>query len=355
MTAAPSSTPALTQHAVTVLLVDDQAIVAAAVKQLLAGEADIVFHHCADPTKAIAKANELQPTVILQDLVMPEIDGLTLVKFYRANPATKDTPLIVLSSKEEGETKAQSFALGANDYIVKLPNELELIARIRYHSKGYINLLERNEAFQKLQESQRELAAEVAQAARYVASLLPARLKGPLSVDWKFIPSTQLGGDSFGYHWLDPDHFALYLLDVSGHGVGASLLSVSAMNVLSSQALPGTDFRDPVQVLGALNKTFEMERHDNKYFTIWYGVYAKPRRQLIYSGGGHPPALLFTGPDAASAKLVKLDSQGPMVGAWPDSPLRIRDDRSRCLRPAVPVQRRGFRGQSSKREDVAAR
>jgi len=164
------------------------------------------------------------------------------------------------------------------------------------------------------------LAAEVAQAARYVASLLPAPLRGPVSVDWKFIPSTQLGGDSFGYHWLDPDHFALYLLDVSGHGVGASLLSVSAMNVLTSQALPGTDFRDPVQVLGALNKTFEMERHDNKYFTIWYGVYAKPKRQLIFAGGGHPPALLFTGPDAASAKLVKLDSQGPMVGAWPDCP-----------------------------------
>ena len=122
----------------------------------------------------------------------------------------------MLSTKEEAATKAQAFALGANDYIVKLPDKLELIARIRYHSKGYINLLERNEAFQKLQESQKELAAEVAQAARYVASLLPAPLHGPVSVEWKFVPSTQLGGDSFGYHWLDPDHFALYLLDVSG-------------------------------------------------------------------------------------------------------------------------------------------
>lgn len=312
----------LTPHTVTVLLVDDQPIVGAAVKQLLASESDIVFHHCSNPTKAIEKANELRPTVILQDLVMPDIDGLTLVKFYRANPATKETPLIVLSTKEEGETKAQAFALGANDYIVKLPDKLELIARIRYHSKGYINLLERNEAFQKLQESQKALAAEVAQAARYVASLLPAKLKGPVQVDWKFVPSTQLGGDSFGYHWLDSEHFAVYLLDVSGHGVGASLLSVSAMNVLSSQSLPGTDFRDPARVLASLNKTFEMERHDNKYFTIWYGVFNKTRRQLVHAGGGHPAALLFTGPDSAAAKLSKLDSQGPMIGAWPDCPFQ---------------------------------
>ena len=78
------------------------------------------------------------------------------------------------------------------------------------------------------------LAREVAEAARYVASLLPEPLpKGPIQVEWRFIPSTQLGGDSFGYHRLDDDHFAFYLLDVSGHGVGASLLSVSAMNVLA--------------------------------------------------------------------------------------------------------------------------
>lgn len=311
---------ALTSHAVTVLLVDDQVIVAEAVRRMLAPEPDIRFHHCSDPAKAIETANALRPTLILQDLVMPEIDGLTLVKFYRANPATKDTPLIVLTTKEEPATKARAFALGANDYVVKLPDKLELLARIRYHSKGYINQLERDEAYQKLLESQKALAAEVAQAARYVASLLPAPSRGPVGVDWKFVPSTQLGGDSFGYHWLGPDHFALYLLDVSGHGVGASLLSVSAMNVLSSQALPGTDFRDPAGVLRALNKTFEMERHDNKFFTIWYGVFDKTRRQLLYAGGGHPPALLFTGPDAATAQLSKLDSQGPMIGAWPDCP-----------------------------------
>src|SRR5262245_59877668 len=84
---------------VTVLLVDDQAIIGESVRRMLAGEADIQFHFCQDPTRAIGMANEVQPTVILQDLVMPEIDGLQLVKFFRANAATRETPMIVLSSK----------------------------------------------------------------------------------------------------------------------------------------------------------------------------------------------------------------------------------------------------------------
>ncbi|MBL8799444.1 MAG: SpoIIE family protein phosphatase, partial [Planctomycetia bacterium] len=311
----PSASPT---HPITVLLVDDQAIVGEAVRRMLAGESDIAFHFCSDPTQAVARANELAPTVILQDLVMPDLDGLTLVKFFRANAKTREVPLIVLSSKEEPVVKAQAFALGANDYLVKLPDKVELIARVRYHSKGYISLLERNEAYRKLQESQKHLADEVAQAARYVASLLPPPLKGEVQIDWKFIPSTQLGGDSFGYHWLDADHLAIYLLDVSGHGVGASLMSVSAMNVLAAQALPNTDFLNPGQVLRALNQSFQMEKHDGKFFTIWYGVCRKSTRTLTFAGAGHPPALLFTGPDRMSAQVKQLESEGPMVGAWPD-------------------------------------
>lgn len=319
MTAPPSAasatiTAALTQHKITVLLVDDQAIVGEAVRRMLASEQDIVFHFCSDPAKAIEQANALEPTVILQDLVMPDIDGLTLVKFFRGNLKTRDVPLIVLSTKEEPAIKAQAFAQGANDYMVKLPDKLEVIARLRYHSKGYINLLERNEAYSKLQESQRQLAEEVNQATKYVESLLPKPLTGDVRVDWRFIPSTQLGGDSFGYHWLDPNHFALFLLDVSGHGVGASLLSVSAMNVLTSRSLPNTDFHDPAQVLTALNAAFPMERHDERFFTMWYGVFDKQRRQLVHGGAGHPPPLLFTGADPTQVNVKQLEPQGPAIG-----------------------------------------
>src|SRR6185369_7957197 len=199
-------------HPVVVLLIDDQPIVGHAIRQMLLPESDIQFHFCKEPLKALEMAREISPTVILQDLVMPDIDGLTLLKFFRANASTAQTPMIVLSSKEEPEVKAQAFALGANDYLVKLPDRIELIARIRHHSEGYIAQLQRNEAYRKLAESERLLAEEMAQAAKYVRSLLPPPLKkDPIHIDWRFVPSTQLGGDAFGYHWLDKDHFAFFL------------------------------------------------------------------------------------------------------------------------------------------------
>lgn len=265
--------PGLTQHKIKVLLIDDQPMIGEAVRRMLANEEDISFHYCKDATRAVEEAVKVSPTVILQDLVMPDIDGLTLVKTFREVESTRETPMIVLSTKEEPTVKAEAFALGANDYLVKLPDRVELLARIRYHSKGYINLLQRNEAYKALQESQRIMAKDVAEAAKYVQSLLPEKLKkGAIRTDWRFIPSADLGGDTFGYDWLDDEHFAFYLLDVSGHGVGAALLSVSALNALRSQSLPQTDFRDPGQVLTALNRAFQMDQQNGLFFTIWYGI-----------------------------------------------------------------------------------
>jgi signal transduction histidine kinase len=140
-----------------VLLVDDQAIVAHAVRRLLADSPDIDLHYCAHPTGAIDQADKIKPSVILQDLTMPSIDGLDLVRLFRANPSTAETPIIVLSSEEDSEIKSQAFAAGANDYLVKLPDKIELMARIRYHSKAYIAQLQRDAAFRALRESQQQL------------------------------------------------------------------------------------------------------------------------------------------------------------------------------------------------------
>ena len=147
-----------TPFKVRVLLVDDQVIIAEAIRRMLADELDIEFHFVADPQTALDIAVKLKPTVILQDLVMPSIDGFEMVRQYRATPATQDTPVIVLSAKEDPKLKAQSFNVGANDYLVKLPDRLELIARIRYHSAAYINRLQRDDAFRFLRESQQKLA-----------------------------------------------------------------------------------------------------------------------------------------------------------------------------------------------------
>ncbi|MCW5977685.1 MAG: fused response regulator/phosphatase [Bryobacteraceae bacterium] len=302
------------EYGIRVLLVDDQAMIGEVVRRMLAPEPDVAFEYCADPARAIPTADEWAPTVILQDLVMPDIDGLSLVRFYRAHPKLKDVPLIVLSTKEEAVTKAEAFALGANDYLVKLPDRIELMARIRYHSRGYINLLQRNEAYDALLKSQQELANEVARAAEYVESLLPKPIaEGALRTDWRYVPSTQLGGDSFGYHWIDRERFALYLLDVCGHGVGSALLSVSALNVLRSQALPGVDFRDPAAVLGGMNEKFQMAEHNNLYFTLWYGVYDAGGRRLRFSSGGHPPAFLLEG----NGETRRLSTPNFFIGGFP--------------------------------------
>lgn len=301
-------------RSISVLLVDDQPIIGEAVRRMLAAEEGITFHFCKDARSALDMAAEVTPTVILQDLVMPEIEGLELVKRFRADERFRDVPIIVLSTKEEAAVKAEAFALGANDYIVKLPDRLELIARVRYHSRGYIALIERNEAFAALQASQQVLANDLATASQYVRSLLPApETAGPITTDWRFIPSAALGGDAFGYHQLDAEHFAIYLLDVCGHGVGAALLSVSALNAIRSEALPQTDFFEPGSVLAALNKAFPMERQNDMFFTIWYGVYSLSKRTMRWAGGGHPPAVLL--PPDTVGKPELLDSDGPLIGA----------------------------------------
>ncbi len=306
-----------TSTAIVVLLVDDQAMIGEAVRRMLLSEEDITYHYCADPAKALESAKTLAPTVILQDLVMPQIDGMTLVDHYRADAATKDIPLIVLSTKEDPKVKAEGFARGANDYLVKLPDKVELIARIRHHSQGYINHLERIAAHEALQRSQKALAQELQEAADYVRSLLPEPLDGEIRSDWRFISSSSLGGDAFGYHWLDDDHLAIYLIDVCGHGVGAALLSISVINVLRSQALPDVDFRQPSRVLEGLNEAFPMEAHNSMYFTMWCGVYQRSTRKLTYSSGGHPPAILIHGQDSAEPSVNQLRTRGMLVGAMP--------------------------------------
>lgn len=142
---------------VMVLLVDDQALIGEVVRRMLADEEGIDFHYCSAPGEAVRVAECIRPAVILQDLVMPGVDGLDLVRGYRAVEALSDTPIIVLSSKEDARVKSQAFSAGANDYIVKLPDAIELVARIRYHARAFMALKQRDEANRALRLSQQQL------------------------------------------------------------------------------------------------------------------------------------------------------------------------------------------------------
>lgn len=153
----PGAAPPVPEYAAMVLLVDDQVIIGEAIRRMLADQPDIEFHYCSDPEQALKYAEEIRPTVILQDLVLPGVDGLTLVGEYRARPAMRDVPIIMLSTREDAATKRDSFKAGADDYLVKLPDPIEIIARIRHHSRAYLNQLQRDEAYRALRESQQKL------------------------------------------------------------------------------------------------------------------------------------------------------------------------------------------------------
>ena len=161
-----------------------------------------------------------------------------------------------------------------------------------------------------------ELDRDLEVANKYVLALLPEPLtSGPVHVTWRFVPSTQLGGDAFGYRWLDPTTFVFYLIDVSGHGVGPAMHSVTVMNLLRQRALPGVDFKNPAEVLSSLNTRFQMESHGGLFFTMWYGVYRTGDRMLTCGSAGHHPAYLVPS-DRRVAQ--PLGTAALMIGAMDD-------------------------------------
>jgi len=165
-------------------------------------------------------------------------------------------------------------------------------------------------------ERTKELDRELQKANRYVLSLLPTPLvDGAVLTEWRFVPSTQLGGDAFGYYWMDSNTFVFYLLDVSGHGAGSAMHSVSALNVLRQRALPQVNFENPAEVLASLNNRFQMDSHGGLFFTMWYGVYRVSDRTLTYSSAGHHPAYLLP-PNKAESK--PLGGPAMIIGAMPD-------------------------------------
>jgi len=255
--------------------------------------------------------------LVLLDVMMPEMDGYTALGRMKADPALRHIPVIMISALDEIESVVRCIETGAEDFLPKPFNPTLLRARIGA-SLEKKSFRDQEQAYlRQIEETQQRLEDELQEAAKYVISILPPPMEKPFPITWAYDPSTELGGDSFGYHWIDDTHFAIYLLDVCGHGVGAALLSVAAINVLRSGSLKDVDFLDPGQVLTGLNDTFQMERHNNMYFTIWYGVYHVPTRTLRHASGGHPPALLLISHDGADS-LEPLHSTGMLIGAMPD-------------------------------------
>lgn len=205
------------------------------------------------------------------------------------------------------------------------PREIETLrelAKLTEHELNMMDLIrsqrELIETKNALAETQLQLARELEEASAYVRGLLPAPIERPVRTEWRFISSSKLGGDFFGYHWLDEDRLVLYLLDVCGHGVAAALLSVTIHNVLRRQTLPETRFDQPAEVMAALNRAFPMSENGNKFFSIWYGVFDRRTRRMSFANGGHPAPVLVH--EAAGVK--EMGESDCLIGVDPDMAFR---------------------------------
>ncbi|ASC72546.1 serine phosphatase RsbU, regulator of sigma subunit [Halomicronema hongdechloris C2206] len=270
----------------------------------------------------VTQAQQLQPALIVCNWRLPgEIDGITVCRVIKEDPLLSTTFLLMLTGRDSITDRIKGLEMGADDLLTKPVDINELKARVRAGLR--LHHLTRD-----LQQQKQQLEAELAEAETYVRSLLPPDQTTKLPIQARFLPSRQLGGDCYDYYWLDPDYLVVYLLDVSGHGLGSALLSTSVLNVLRSQSLPDVNFYRPEKVLQALNETFQMSDQNEKYFTIWYGVYNQANRQLLYASAGHPPAILISITEKGP-QIDQLRTPGLPIGMLPDTSYQWK----RCVIP----------------------
>jgi len=300
-----------------VLIIDDDPTIQIILRKILSDQGYDVSV-ASNGLEGIKQARQLHPALIICDWLMPLMDGLAVCRQIKTDPELSTVFFILLTSRGAIEDRVHGLDNGADDILTK-PFELsELKARVRAG-------LRLHQVNQDLQAQKRLLESEFSEAAEYVRSLLPKPLSGSVTIDSRCVPSQHLGGDCFDYYWLDPDYLAIYLLDVSGHGLGAALPSISVLNMLRSQSMDGVNFYQPSHVLTALNEAFQMDSQNDKYFTIWYGVYNRVKQQLIYSSAGHPPALLLHRTTDQGIQSTQLKTTGMPIGMLPDT--RFTDQR----------------------------
>ena len=305
-----------------ILVIDDDPIIRRILQRMLQSQGYRVA--IAETAAAgLEQALAITPPVILCDWRLPgTVDGLEICRRLKEHPDLSMSSFLLITAHAETASRVEALEAGADDLLMKPIDMAELKARVK--SGMRLCQLTRD-----LKKQKQYLENELAEAASYVQSLLPRDTdKPPVKIQTRFLPSQQLGGDCFDFYWLDPDYLVMYLLDVSGHGLGAALLSTSVLNVLRSQSLPSTNFYRPDKVLESLNNMFQMTNQNEKYFTIWYGVYNRVNRQLMYASAGHPPAVLLSssahpasettnGAATVTAETMRLRTPGMPIGMMP--------------------------------------
>jgi phosphoserine phosphatase RsbU/P len=297
----------------TILVVDDDKTNRTLLSIILKNEEYRVVE-AEDGRDALEKGLTMPIDLVLLDIMMPKMDGYEACKRLKADPRTRDIPVVFLSAKSGTRDKIMGLDSGGADYVTKPFDKGEVLARVR--SQLRIRSLTR-----EVIEKQKHLDNDLKVAAGIQQSLLPSREvpgKSSLKWAWRFKPCDEIGGDIFNILRLDERHYAVYMLDVSGHGVPSALVTVSASQMLQPHTNilvrqdgegSGKEIIAPVDVVKRLDHEYPMERFD-KYFTLVYMLIDTERGLLSYSNAGHPPPLLIR----TDGTVKALEKGGPMVG-----------------------------------------
>ena len=253
----------------------------------------------ADGVEALDLVESAQPDLVLLDIMMPGMDGFEVCERLKDNAETRDLPVIFLSALSDTDQKVKGLDLGAADYITKPFDKGEVRARVRTHLDLRRLNLSLSSAIDELRRQRDEVEAELADAARIQQSLLPVPnfSIGDLLIEWCIEPCASLGGDFVNIIPLGDRYLALYLGDVSGHGVPSSLITMAVDRALTADgALIDKDGSPlaPGRVLTELDLSYSA-RSLEKHVTMFYGVVDLHEGVIAYSTAAHPAAVLVRG------------------------------------------------------------
>lgn len=300
----------------TILVVDDSHINRRVLAEILRREGYRLLE-AKDGIECVEVSQRERPDLILLDVMMPRQDGYQACAILKQQADTADIPIVFLSALSDSTNKVKGLQLGAVDYIGKPFDQTEVLARVRTHLKVRRLTRELLATNATLMERQAVLDLDLRAAGDIQRSLLPRTLalSPRVTMASRFHPCERIGGDLFSVHRLDEHHLALYIADVSGHGVPAAMVTVALSQSLSAEGGlirapgPGGAWVSPGEVLIQLDREYPIERFE-KFFTISYAVLNTETGLLRYSSAGHPMPIVLR---AGGAQAV-LSAGGTIIG-----------------------------------------
>ncbi len=272
--------------------------------------------------------------LVLLDVMMPGMSGLEVLERVRKTHTPAQLPIIMATAKDQSEDVVKALNLGANDYVTKPLDFAVLMARVQTQLlvKRAVQqvldleqrLLQRNAELERvnteLTAANARTTADLVAAAKIQESYLPTKLPvvPGYAFAWTYEPCEHLAGDFLNVCPLGGDQYGLYVLDVSGHGVAASLLAVAAARALSPAPDPDSILINSItarptpaaEVADRLNRKFDWENNPGQFLTIFYAQLDAPAGALTYVSAGHPAAIVVSPDGTARA----LDQSGLPIG-----------------------------------------